>query len=247
MNFDAITSDAALGIGESVVRHWPIIASALTVCGALWVYLKRENLSVVRNFWVTLEEEGGVTWFRMFSEQDAYLWNLFPSDPIMRWHLKRVARSTRPLSENHPGIDYIPWMEPVPRLAALLRSHVSATPLQWFAHICRIAGSIERPHAVLLAEQYPNGADMCWRNVLIHPATLRSLAGWHGKSLETIKSRVKTDSKNHYDLLLRLAEIASIVLEKEKPDTIAIERINMSTIRVPGSESTRLSHNRAAA
>jgi hypothetical protein len=247
MNFDAITSDAALGIGESVVRHWPVIASALTVCGALWVYWKRENLSVVRNFWVTLEEEGGKIRFRLYSEQDAYLWNLFPSDPIMRWHLKKVARSTRPLSEQHPSIDYIPWMEPVPRLVALLRSHVSATPLQWYAHVCRVAGTIERPCSVLFAEQYPVGADMCWRNVLIHPATLRSLAAWHGKSLKTIKSQVEADSTNHYDLLVRLAEIASIVLEREKPDTIAIERINMSTIRVPGSESARFSTNRAAA
>lgn len=236
--FDTFIMTAST-LGEFTVRHWPAFSALTVLAGALWVFWRRENLNVVRNFWAVLEEDGGKLWFRLYSERDAYLWLLFPNDPIMRWQLRRAARSGAALTREHSDIDYIPWSRSTSRLRSLLRSHVSSIPLQWFEHVCNVVGFISRPVAILIAERYPDGADMCFRNVLMHPATLDRLVvmgDWAPGEL----SSIEVDSANHRDLLARLIRLAPIVLDKTPATALARERIGMSTIRVPASELERV-------
>jgi hypothetical protein len=202
--FDAAGSAVGLLTG-----HLPAVSAAGIAAGALWAFWKKENLDVCKNIWVVLEKDAkGVPHFRMYSEASARVSSLFPSDPILRWRLRRAARSAKPPTNDleYAEIDYIPLGAHVSRLRRELAAFVSGAPLQWYRHVCKIVGSVEDPYAVLLTEQYPNGADMCFRNILIHPTTFGELA----KMDEDMILKVVLQRDNHIDLLRRLIFIAQL-------------------------------------
>lgn len=227
--------DAAGSTVNFLSGHLTAVSAAAVAVGAVWVALKKENLDVCKNIWVALEKDAkGVTHFRMFSEASVRISSLFPSDPILRWRLRRAARSAKPPTPEHHDIDYIPLGTHVSRLRRELAAFVSGAPLQWYWDVCKIAGSAQDPYAILLTEQYPTGADRCFRNILIHPATFAEF----GRMTDDDVENVKCQRPNHIDLLGRLVHIAKMYDPEQKDSSgpfaaEAREAIERMTIMLP--------------
>lgn len=237
-------------LGALAAHPWlfTVGATALAAGGAVVAHRNRDNLDVVKNIHVLLVPLQGGKWaFQMRSgnPQRVYLSQLYPSDPILRWRLRRDAKAGRPLAAEHGNIDYIPLGERVVRLRSELQGSVDLTAAEnWYDVACRIEASIADPIAVLFVEQYPD-ADMCWRQVILHPRTLAKLAALKPMISGTSGrvENIEVEKDNHYELLRRLADIAHILLVDDSESgssdrrCAVRERIDM---RVIGSPKTVL-------